>query len=106
MAYYISFVIRVEWEPGERPQAVDVTTVDGETFRYVGRRTTRVVTKERRPSQTQTIVSKSCSACGYVFGDEERRPILPGLDETMVLNPVDVPNYCPNCGARVIKEDA
>lgn len=69
-------------------------------------RTCRVVTKERRFSQTQTLVTKSCSACGYVFGDEERRPILPGLDETMVLNPVDVPNYCPSCGARVIKEDA
>lgn len=69
-------------------------------------RTCRVVIKERRFSQTQTIVSKSCSACGHEFGDEERRPILPGLDETMVLNPVDAPNYCPNCGARVIKEDA
>ncbi len=106
MAYLRIRLAPVEWEPGERPHAVDVTTVDGETFRYVERRTTRIVTKERRSSQTQTIVSKSCSACGRAFGDEERRPILPGLDETMVLNPVDVPNYCPNCGARVIKEDA
>lgn len=104
MAYLGVHLIPVEWEPGERPQAVDVTTVDGETFRYVERRTTRVVTKERRFSQTQTIVSKSCSACGYVFGDEEVRPILPGLDKTMVLNPADVPNYCPSCGALIEKE--
>ena len=67
-------------------------------------RTCRVVTKERRFSQTQTLVTKSCSACGYAFGDEEKRPILPGLDETMVLNPVNVPNYCPHCGARVVDE--
>lgn len=106
MAYLRIRLTPVEWEPGERPQAVDVTTVDGETFRYVERRTTRVATKERRLSQTQTLVTKSCSACGHAFGDEERRSILPGLDETMVLDPVDVPNYCPNCGAQVIKEDA
>ena len=66
-------------------------------------RTCRVATKERRFSQTQTLVTKSCSACGYAFGDEERRPILPGLDETMVLDPVHVPSYCPHCGARVVE---
>ena len=69
-------------------------------------RTCHVATKERRFSQTQTLVTKSCSACGYAFGDEERRPILPGLDETMVLDPVDVPSYCPHCGARVVEEDS
>ena len=104
MAYLGVHLIPVEWEPGERPQAVDVTTVDGETFRYVERRTCRVVTKERRFSQTQTLVTKSCSACGYVFGDEEVRPILPGMDETMVLNEVVVPRYCPQCGARVVSK--
>lgn len=104
MAYLSVHLLHGDWEPGERPQAVDVTTVDGETFRYVERRTTRVVTKERRFSKTQTIVSKSCSACGHVFGDEEVRPILPGLDKTMVLNPADVPNYCPSCGALIEKE--
>lgn len=66
-------------------------------------RTCRVVAKERKISQTQTLVAKSCSSCGYVFGDEEVRPILPGLDETMVINGVAVPRYCPNCGARVTR---
>ena len=66
-------------------------------------RTCHVATKERRFSKTQTLVTKSCSACGYAFGDEERRPILPGLDETMVLDPVHVPSYCPHCGARVVE---
>ena len=69
-------------------------------------RTCHVATKERRFSQTQTLVTKSCSACGHAFGSEEVRPILPGLDETMVLEAVDVPNYCPHCGARVVEEDA
>ena len=70
---------------------------------YVPERTCHVATKERRFSQTQTLVTKSCSACGYAFGDEERRPILPGLDETMALDPVHVPSYCPHCGARVVE---
>ena len=69
-------------------------------------RTCRVETTERRVSQTQTLVTKSCSACGHAFGSEEVRPILPGLDETMVLDPVDVPSYCPHCGARVVEEDS
>lgn len=64
-------------------------------------RTCRISTKERRISQTQMLVTESCSACGYVFGSEEVRPILPGLDETMALDEVIVPNYCPHCGARV-----
>lgn len=72
---------------------------------YLPERTCRVVVKERRFSKTQMLVTKSCSACGYVFGDEEVRPILPGLDETMVLDAVAVPSFCPYCGARIIKED-
>ena len=68
-------------------------------------RTCHVETKERRFSKTQTLVTKSCSACGHAFGSEEVRPILPGLDETMVLDPVDVPNYCPSCGARIERGD-
>lgn len=69
--------------------------------RYVPERTCRVVTKERRFSKTQTLVTKSCSACGYAFGDEERRPILPGLDEMMTFDQVCLPMYCPFCGARI-----
>lgn len=65
-------------------------------------RTCRVVIKERKLSQCQTLVTKSCSVCDFAFGNEEVRPILPGLDETMVLNEVVVPRYCPHCGARVV----
>lgn len=67
-------------------------------------RTCRVVIKERKLSQCQTLVTKSCSVCDFAFGNEEVRPILPGLDKTMVLNEVVVPRYCPNCGARVVSE--
>lgn len=66
-------------------------------------RTCRVAMRERSFSRTQTLVTKSCSSCGHVFGSEEVRPILPGLDETMVLDEVVVTNYCPGCGARVVK---
>lgn len=61
-----------------------------------------VVTTERRVSQTQTMVTKSCSCCGHVFGSEEHRPFLPGLDEEIVLDEVRIPNYCQNCGAKVV----
>lgn len=62
-------------------------------------RTCRVVAKERRFSQTQTLVSKSCSACGYTFGDEEHRD----LPVPTVLGEVEIPNYCKNCGAKVMR---
>ena len=67
-------------------------------------RTCRVVSDSRRMSQTQVMTDKACSACGHLFGSEETRPVLPGLDETMILDAVDIPNYCPNCGARVVEE--
>lgn len=66
-----------------------------------------VVTTERKVSQTQTMVSKSCSCCGYVFGSEEHRPLLPGLgnlEQKIVLGGVLIPNYCPFCGAKVVDE--
>lgn len=63
-------------------------------------RACHVVTKERRFSRTQTMVSKFCSSCGYCFGDEEHREMpFPG-----VLGKVKIPNYCPNCGAKVVDE--
>lgn len=67
-------------------------------------RTCHVVVKERKISRTQTLVTKSCSQCGYAFGDEERRPMLPGLDDEIVINRVRIPNYCHNCGAKVVVE--
>lgn len=68
-------------------------------------RTCRVVTDIRAFSQTQDMHVKSCSACGYVFGSEEHRQLLPGLDERVAIDLVVIPNYCPNCGTRVVKGD-
>lgn len=67
-------------------------------------RTCRVVTEMRALSQTQDKHTKSCSSCGYVFGSEEHRQLLPGLGERVAINPVRIPKFCPNCGARVIQE--
>lgn len=67
-------------------------------------RTCRVVTDIRALSQTQDMHTKSCSACGYVFGSEVHTQLLPGLGERVAVDPVVIPNYCPNCGAKVIQE--
>lgn len=66
-------------------------------------RTCRVVTDIRALSQTQDKHVKSCSACGYVFGSEKHCQ-LPGLDKMVAIDSVVIPNYCPNCGAKVIQE--
>lgn len=67
-------------------------------------RTCRVVTEVRALSLTQDMHAKSCSACGYVFGSEVHTQLLPGLGERVAVDPVVIPNYCPNCGAKVIQE--
>lgn len=64
-------------------------------------RTCRVVTDKNTVSQTQEVHTKYCSECSYVFGREQHRPLLPGLDEEFVLHAVQIPDYCPNCGAKV-----
>ena len=38
---------------------------------------------------------QGCSKCGYPFGNSNRG----------IGNPRGVPNYCPNCGARVVTDD-
>lgn len=67
-------------------------------------RTCRVVTEMRALSQTQDKHTKSCSSCGYVFGSEEHRQLLPGLGERVAINPVRIPKFCPNCGAKVVQQ--
>ena len=67
-------------------------------------RTCRVVTDIRDLSQTQDMHTKSCSACGYVFGSEQHCQLLPGIDKRVAIKSVVIPNYCPSCGAKVIQE--
>lgn len=67
-------------------------------------RTCRVVTEMRALSQTQDMHTKSCSSCGYVFGSEQHRQLLPGLGEMVAINPVRIPKFCPNCGAKVVHD--
>lgn len=68
-------------------------------------RTCRVVTEMRALSQTQDMHTKSCSSCGYVFGSEQHSQLLPGLGERVAINPVRIPKFCPNCGARVVCDE-
>ena len=67
-------------------------------------RTCRVVTDIRALSQTQDMHTKSCSACGYVFGSEQHCQLLPGIDKRVAIKSVVIPNYCPSCGAKVIHD--
>lgn len=83
MAYLSVHLLHGDWEPGERPKGVDVTTVDGEKVRYVPERTCRKVPGRMKYGRRMP----KCSECGQSLGDERWV-------------------YCPNCGARVIKEDA
>ena len=66
-------------------------------------RTCRVVTDKNTGSQTQEVHTKYCSECSYAFGREQHRQLLPGLDEEFVLHAVQIPDYCPNCGAKVVE---
>lgn len=91
-----------DWD-GRWPEAVvawHMGIAREEPRRYVPERTCRVVSDSRRISQTQVMTDKACSACGHLFGSEETRPVLPGLDETMTLDAADIPNYCPGAGRK------
>lgn len=92
-----------EWPEDEWPEYVEVDHVGGrghEVVRYVPERTCRVADREHGISWTQTLVTRMCSECGHEFGCEQRRD----LPVPTVLDKVNVPNYCPNCGARVVDE--
>lgn len=67
-------------------------------------RTCRVVTDKNAVSQMHEVHTKYCSECSYVFGYELHRPLLPGLDEGIVLYAVQIPGYCPGCGAKVVEK--
>jgi hypothetical protein len=40
-------------------------------------------------------VTGGCSKCGYPFGNSNAR----------IGNPFNAPNYCPNCGSRLVSAD-
>ena len=75
---YLRVRLSDEWEPGERPKAVDVTTADGEMVRYVPERTCRKVPGRMKYGRR----IPKCSGCGQSLGDERWL-------------------FCPRCGARV-----
>lgn len=83
----------------EEPYVVDGHVFyDRKAVRYVPERTCRVEEDTKRASQTQLVVTKSCSECGHCFGAETH---YERMFEGMVLNEIELPSYCPNCGAQV-----
>lgn len=93
-----------EWDGHTPTQAIDRIAGLAELIEPE-ERTCRVVTEVRALSLTQDMHTKSCSACGYVFGSEVHTQLLPGLGERVAVDPVVIPNYCPNCGARVVANE-
>ena len=87
MAYLSVHLLPGDWGPGEQPNAVDVTTVDGEKVRYVPERTCR---------PTHTRERWECDVCGCVI----RHGFMPESHGVGVLK------YCPNCGARIMGEES
>ena len=79
---YLNVKLSGEWEPGERPKAVDVTARDGETVRYVPERTCRDMGARK--------VFFVCSECGETY-----------RKDCMRLWHHKPWSYCPNCGARI-----
>lgn len=60
-------------------------------------RTCKVVGEWEPFTQTQDLRFPSCSECGYNFGREERLG-------NFMRERCEIPNYCPNCGAKVVNE--
>ena len=63
-------------------------------------RTCNVIFRSHEMSQTQTVLVKSCSGCGFEFGTETKNT----FPFEVTINSISIPNYCPNCGAKVIQE--
>ena len=90
------------WKPGEWPEYVAVSHegMREPGRRYFPERTCRVIATERMLSQTQKGVTKSRSECGREFWMETHNlRLFPGL----VLNEVEVPIFCSQCGAKVVE---
>ena len=63
-------------------------------------RTCNVIFRSHELSQTQTALVKSCSLCGFEFGTEIKNT----FPFEVTINSISIPNYCPNCGAKVIDD--
>jgi hypothetical protein len=63
-------------------------------------RTCNVIFRSHELSQTQTALVKSCSGCGFEFGTEIKNT----FPFEVTINSISIPNYCPNCGAKVVYE--
>lgn len=86
-------------------ERTDVTYLNGHRVRiggtvYARERTCRISVEKRKVSQTQTAVVKSCSECGFEYGVETEN----SFPFEVTIGAVEPPNFCPNCGARVIEE--
>lgn len=64
-------------------------------------RTCNVIFRSHELSQTQTALVKSCSGCGFEFGTEIKNT----FPFEVTINSISIPNYCPNCGAKVVEND-
>lgn len=84
---YLRVRLSGEWEPGERPRGIDVTTRDGEVVSYV---------PERTCHPTHTRERWECDVCGCVI----RPGFMPEFRGVGALN------YCANCGARIMGEES
>lgn len=86
------------WECGAMVHDYDCEIDAAEAWNRRAERTCRVEAEKLKLSHTQTALIKSCSECGHEFGAETH---YEGMFDGMVLHEVELPNYCPNCGARV-----
>lgn len=77
--------------------AVPMTEENMAEHGWVRERTCRPSGEWKSISQTQEVRHVTCSECGHEFG-MERRYTIP-FERTLL---VELPNFCPNCGAEVM----
>lgn len=99
---------------GEAEDVLGLTTVDGYWYKADGvsrladliepeERTCYAITTVKPLNQVHELYVESCSSCGYCFGGKRRRRLPPYYDEMVPSRTVELPNYCPSCGAKVVE---